>query len=145
VAKEVKDQKDRKEGKEVFKDTKDRKDTKERKDQKDQKERKEGKEQKDFKDRKDIVERRPTGGFSGGVSVPGYEIGGSDIADLQSRVAALEEALGMGQAAQPFIGSELRPDLAGGPAYEQSGASVEQRMAEGDRDAKRQFDTLPPR
>ena len=44
-------------------------------------------------------------------------------------------------AAQPFIDASLRPDLDGGPMYDDG---TQARMAAGDRDAKRAFDT-PPR
>lgn len=66
------------------------------------------------------------------------------IADLQMRMALLEELVGMGNAVEPFIGEELRPDLMGGPMYNE-GSDLEGRMSSGDRDAKIEFDNLPPR
>ena len=94
------------------------------------------------KERKEIVESPGSGGHSPGMS---YVESTSALYDLQYRVAAIEEALGLGSTPQSFIGSELRPDLAGGPVYEESTAPIEQQMAKGDRDAKRQFDTISPR
>jgi immune inhibitor A len=64
------------------------------------------------------------------------------IAMLEARLAALE--MGQGAAsAQPFIGAELRPDLAGQAQPDQAAAELQQRMAAGDRDAKSAFDNLP--
>ena len=53
----------------------------------------------------------------------------------------IEEALGLGTPGVPFIDSSLRPDLAGGPDYGGGDQSIQERMAAGDRDAKRQYDT----
>ncbi|QKV72714.1 M6 family metalloprotease domain-containing protein [Amycolatopsis sp. Hca4] len=61
------------------------------------------------------------------------------VADLAARVAALE-----GQAAEPFIGAELRPDLIGGPDYGRETTSAAERMEAGDAAAKREYDS-PPR
>jgi immune inhibitor A len=132
------------------------------------KERKDGKEA--VKDRKDAVEgkggkdafERP-GGFGdlggGGSAGAGWGMigdahdgagpyGGNEL--LQQQLAMLEArltALEMGQsgaAAQPFIGAELRPDLIGQMHADPGPAELQQRMAEGDRDAKIAFDNLPP-
>ncbi|HET9963071.1 MAG TPA: M6 family metalloprotease domain-containing protein [Nitrospiraceae bacterium] len=135
----VKDSKDLKDRKEFRKEGKDGKDTKDRKDRKEA--RKEFKERKEIKDGKEIE----TPGLRGRSPETDYEDIGTALYDLQSRVAAIEEALGLGSDAQTFIGPELRPDLAGGPVYEETAAPIEQRMTQGDRDAKRQFDTIPPR
>ena len=66
------------------------------------------------------------------------------VAELEARVTALEAALGSGGGAVPFITSDLRPDLAGGPDYSAQG-NLQERMASGDRDAKIAFDNLPPK
>jgi immune inhibitor A len=142
--KDLKDGKETKEGKEVAKDRKDLKDRKEgkegkevAKDRKDLKDRKEGKEiAKDLKDRFE----RPSGGFSQSAVQPDLN---QIVSDLEARVAVLEAVLGSGGDTEPFIGSELRPDLIGGPDYTGRG-DLERRMATGDRDAKIAFDTLPP-
>jgi immune inhibitor A len=152
--KETKEGKDTKEGKEQVKERKDLKDnTKERKDfikeiRKDGKDGKEfSKERKDFKDRFETRFSPAGGGMSGGYGggAPESEVM-QMVAELEARVSALEAASGAGGAAQPFIGSELRPDLVGGPDYGTSGTAsdLQQRMAAGDREAKRAFDTLPP-
>jgi immune inhibitor A len=153
VLKDNKDQKDR------IKDTKEGKDTKEvskdRKDQKDRvKERKDGKEFKEvFKERKDLKDRvefkvfdRPGGTFPGPAqSGASYDVSQS-LADLDARVSALEAALGSGgEAAEPFISSELRPDLVGGPDYSAQQQNLQERMATGDRDAKVAYDSMPPK
>jgi immune inhibitor A len=65
------------------------------------------------------------------------------FAELEARVAALESGMASGGNAEPFIGTDLRPDLAGGPDYAAQG-DLQERMAAGDRDAKIAFDTLPP-
>ena len=160
--KDSKDQKDRikdqKEGKEVKdgKEGKDGKETKElskeRKDQKDRiKERKDGKEFKELsKERKDLKDRvefkvfdRPGGGlFGAGHAATSPDVTQA-VAELEARVTALEAALGSGGEAVPFITSDLRPDLAGGPDYSAQG-NLQERMASGDRDAKIAFDNLPP-
>jgi len=173
MVKDAKDLKDRsKDQKELTKDRKDAKDatkeqSKERKDIKDRKERAKevkevkevkegGKERKDLKDRveskwldkdftregkspKEMVER--PGGF--GQAAPTEDFA-QVIADLEARMAALEAIVGMTGEAEPFIGAEQRPDLVGGPEYDQAKADLQQRMAIGDRDAKIAFDTMPP-
>jgi immune inhibitor A len=104
------------------------------------------KERKDMKDRfetkspKEVFER-PGGGLPGGAGAQADELGQA-VAGLEARVAAIEAAMAPGGEAVPFIGSELRPDLVGGPSY--TGAEdLQHRMAAGDRDAKLAFDTLP--
>ena len=156
VSKELKDgikelkegPKERKDNKEITKEFKDgRKELKEAR-----KEVKElAKERKDLKDRgegKSFAER-PGGMGGAGDAVSGA----SPYADndmLQQQIAMLEARLGaleMGQGAasgQPFIGTELRPDLVGQAPPDQAGAELQQRMAAGDRDAKSAFDNLPP-
>jgi immune inhibitor A len=147
AVKDNKDQKDRiKEGKESKESSKDNKDQKDR-----IKENKEGKESKELsKERKDLKDRiesrmfdRPGGGFFGGGPAAAPDVTWA-VAELEARVSALEAALGGGGAAEPFIGSDLRPDLAGGPDYSAQGNLIE-RMASGDRDAKIAFDNLPPK
>jgi len=150
VTKDTKDAKDAKERKEALKDFKEpfkeRKDAKERKEAlKDFKE--------PFKERKDTLDAPGmTLGFEGGGVGGGQEYGqpGLDpsvdlMAALDARVRALEEMLGAGAVAEPFISGELRPELTGGPTYGSSGASLQQRMAAGDREAKLEYDTAPPR
>jgi immune inhibitor A len=153
---QIKDRKDGKEGKEG-KESKEL--SKERKDQKDRiKDRKDGKEFKEFKElskeRKDLKDRvefkvfdRPGGGGffgSGETEATAAPDVSQAIAELDARVAALEAAMGSGGPTEPFIGSELRPDLVGGPDYTAQG-NLQERMASGDRDAKIAFDNLPPR
>ncbi|WP_083170129.1 M6 family metalloprotease domain-containing protein [Mycobacterium aquaticum] len=142
--KDVKDL--RKDIKELAKDLKDgRKDIKESlKDSKDA-----AKEGKDLKEGAgDKPFDRPGGGDLGGGGF-GADAGYYDadsgagydrVGELEARVAALEATVAAG-AAQPFIGSDLRPDLIGGPAAEQG--NLTGRMASGDPSAKREFDTTP--
>lgn len=141
----IKDSKEFKEGRKDIKDSKEfkegRKDSKELKEgRKDSKERKEG--NKDFKDaarEKNIQE------FAGSIPDSASESStAAVIADLQMRVALLEELVQMGNTVEPFIGEDLRPDLMGGPVYD-LGNDLEGRMSSGDRDAKIEFDNLPPR
>jgi len=47
-----------------------------------------------------------------------------------------------GQGAEPFIGSDLRPDLLGGPTYGPQG-DIDSRLAAGDASAKRELDSPP--
>jgi immune inhibitor A len=151
----VKDSKDQKDGIKESKEGKEGKETKESKEGKEGKETKEIKERKEskefYKDRKDFKDRfefklfdRPGGGFFGaGQPAPSPDVTQA-VADLDARVTALEAALGMGSQSEPFIGSELRPDLVGGPDYSTRDNLVK-RMASGDRDAKIAFDNLPPK
>jgi hypothetical protein len=112
-----------------------------------------------LKERKDMMEQRVV--RSAPVANPGHL--DMVLSDLEARVQMLESALaalvvpGAGQPAgrchslgmaQPFIDASLRPDLAGGPAYNSNAgghADLPQRMAAGDRDAKRAFDAPVPR
>jgi immune inhibitor A len=151
LAKESKENKDRKdilkEGKEGKESKELAKESKENKDRKDiVKEAKEGKDGKELakerKDQKDIFEF--TGTVPGGAgAAPASPDIGQALAELQARVAALEDAVALSANAQPFIGSELRPDLIGGPDYSEAG-DLQARMAAGDRDAKLSYDSLPP-
>jgi immune inhibitor A len=149
VAKDNKDHKDHiKEHKDTPKDVKDGP-----KDLKDRKEHKEGfkehkeifKEHKEFpKEIKDVFEW-PHGGLGGGGDPSAQATAGGVLESLEARVAALEAAVGAGVggaggAAQPFIGSELRPDLIGAPSQGGAG-NLGARMAAGDASAKREFDT----
>lgn len=139
ISKELKDgRKEHKDGKEFYKELKEL--------------RKESKElAKERKDRKDRFEGKGWSERPGGMG--GADAGASQYGDnamLQQQIAMLEArlaALEMGQgtaAGQPFIGAELRPDLAGQAQPDQAAAELQQRMAAGDRDAKSAFDNLPP-
>ncbi|WP_052185713.1 M6 family metalloprotease domain-containing protein [Streptomyces purpureus] len=125
-----------KDGKEPFKERKDAKDRKELV--------KDGKEP--FKERKDRLD----GQFPQTSSRPAGEEGGSDptaaaIQDLQTRLTALEHAVGgAGGQSEPFIGTDLRPDLVGGPQYGADAGSLREAVEAGDAQAKRAFDTMPP-
>ncbi|MFJ8042255.1 M6 family metalloprotease domain-containing protein [Kitasatospora sp. NPDC096147] len=130
-----------------------------------------GKERKDskepYKERKDAKDRlehkrpeRPPFGRGGGAAAgdPLTEA----VLDLQVRLAAVEQFLTGGQGdggpavdgeytgggaftgTEPFIGAELRPDLVGGPGHDPEADGLRQAVAEGDPQAKRAFDTLPP-
>ncbi len=139
--------KDIKDRKELFKDLKDiRKDIKEV-----------SKDRKDLKDRVEVF-RPPFGGTgaagadpSGGWPEAGPGDSGGEqafdnltqmIAELESRITALEASQGTAPGANLFIGGELRPDLVGGPDYGGQG-DLQARMQAGDRDAKVAYDTLP--
>ena len=158
-----KETKDGKDGKELAKDLKDaRKEVKElSKDHKDAA--KEGKEI--AKDRKDVVEGKGTkdvferpgglGGLGGGNRGVGGDANEADpyagnelllqhLAMLEARLNALEMGQSGSAAAQPFIGADLRPALSGQVQSDPAAAELQQRMANGDRDAKRAFDNLPP-
>jgi immune inhibitor A len=165
LAKDRKDaRKETKDGKELAKDLKDaRKEVKElSKDQKDVA--KEGKEI--AKDRKDVVEGKGPkdvfewpgglGGLGGGNrgvggdaneaadQYAGNELLLQHLAMLEARLNALEMGQSGSAAAQPFIGADLRPELSGQVQSDPAAAELQQRMANGDRDAKRAFDNLPP-
>ncbi len=128
--KEIKDA--HKEGKEVRKDTKEIiKDGKEvRKDVKDVKEA--GAD----KPVKEAGADKPVDRPGGGADRSAFDSGGDRMAELEARVAALEGSV-HGAAAQPFIGTDLRPDLTGGPSYADPSAG---RIASGDAMAKREYD-----
>jgi hypothetical protein len=69
----------------------------------------------------------------------GRVTGEVDYAALEERVAALEQLLGR---PQPFIEQELRPDLSRGAlTAEDDLEEMNKRMAEGDAQAKRSFDS----
>jgi len=158
IVKDSKDLKDRiKDGKELAKDRKDRKDLRDlkepvkegAKDRKDLKDRIEGKPiTKEIRDggvgktSKDFAEGPGGGGGGFGESEPSLDVRQS-VAELEARLTAIESALGWGGTTEPFIGSDVRPDLVGGPDYTRAG-DLQERMAAGDRDAKLAFDTLPP-
>ncbi|MFG2820180.1 M6 family metalloprotease domain-containing protein [Kitasatospora sp. NPDC048365] len=118
-----------------------------------------------FKERKDIKDRTETKPFDRPgrppVRAAGEDSVAAALAELQARLEAVEEVLagqygpdggdtggeagdGGTGGGEPFIGSSLRPDLAGGPAYDDGTAELRRAMAEGDAHAKRAFDTLPP-
>lgn len=68
-----------------------------------------------------------------------HTAGWDDNTDLEARVAALERQL---ESPEPFITRDLRPDLRRGAlAAEDDLDEATKRMAEGDREAKRSFDT----
>ncbi len=103
------------------------------------------------KDRKDMLEHRIV------RAAPVVDSGHLDtvLSDLEARLQMLETAMGArafagtGSAvargmAQPFIDASLRPDLDGGPVYDDT-TDLQQRMAAGDRDAKMAFDAPVPR
>ena len=102
------------------------------------------KERKDLKDRSEVKGSDFPGGLGAGAA--GGDVA-QIIAELEARVAALEAgtALGAGASAsaEPLIGEDLRPDLAGSPDYSAK-SDLQKRMASGDRDAKLAYDTLPP-
>lgn len=107
------------------------------------------------KDRKDMLEHRIV------RAAPVADSGHLDtvLSDLEARLQMLEATVGARAfatvggpsdgagtrgMAQPFIDASLRPDLDGGPVYDDS-ADLQQRMEGGDRDAKRAFDAPVPR
>jgi immune inhibitor A len=88
---------------------------------------------------------RPGGGLGGaGGSVGGRSSG--RVAQLEARIAALEAALGSsgagsGSQTEPFIGSELRPDLSQGAfQQEEDHVHLQEQMRLGSAQAKRAFD-----
>ena len=104
---------------------------------------------------KGLIEKTVDGKFSDGKLVEGGGLGGGlggggsqselAIAHLEARVSALESALS-GQsgvpAPQPFIGSQLRPDLSQGAfSAEEDFSEFHEQMRQGSADAKRQYDT----
>lgn len=149
-----KDLKEIKEGKEEIKERKEIKENlKER--PKEIKEFKEGKEIKeDFKEaRKDVKEfkeqkefkeferpfDRPFERTQAGAEQADLA---AAVANLSERLAALEAVVGAA-AAEPFIRTTLRPDLMGGPVYEETTDPLQERMQAGDRAAKREYDSPP--
>ncbi|MFJ4649616.1 M6 family metalloprotease domain-containing protein [Streptomyces bobili] len=158
----VKELKDNKEMKEPFKESKEP--SKEVKDFKDGKEIvkaakepfKEGKDRKDlrdnktpFKEIKDDFDGATPQAPMGSLGEQGAIGGTADptaaaILDLQTRLAALEQAAGgAGEPAEPFIGTELRPDLLGGPQYGTGADALREAVEAGDAQAKRAYDSLP--
>lgn len=119
------------------KDIEEFKDTKEVKERKEFKE-KDIKELKEFKENKEIREKPGEGDFgrSGQGAVGG---GGQPAPDLESRIDALEQAVG---ALQPFISGAQRPDLSRGAVQaEDDFSEIAAQMREGNAAAKRAFDT----
>jgi immune inhibitor A len=106
---------------------------------------------------KGLTEKIADGKFSDGKLTEGGGLGGglrgggggspSDlaIAHLEARVSALESALSGPSGApapQPFIGSQLRPDLSQGAlSAEEDFSEIHEQMRQGSADAKRQYDT----
>jgi immune inhibitor A len=91
-------------------------------------------------DGKDLSEGKFTDGklTEGGF---GRESRGDDMAELRARIETLERQL---SSPEPFISQDLRPDLRRGAlAAEDDLDEATKRMAEGDRGAKRSFDTKP--
>jgi len=144
-----------KDTKELIKEKEIRKEIKE----KDTKEFKDGKEikEKDFEkpinDRpgKPVIDK--SGTFDKGTDTKltdgrpgGLGVGqGSEASQLEARVSALEAALGISPQAgqsEPFIGSELRPDLSQSAfAAEEDVTQLQQQMGMGSAHAKRVFDS----
>ena len=92
---------------------------------------------------------KPGEGGGGGFGRPGgfSQAGDDRIAQLEARVGALESAYnnlagGSGSAQQPFIGSELRPDLSTGAlAGEEDYSQLQEQMRQGSAEAKRLYDS----
>ena len=79
------------------------------------------------------------GGFGGGFAPPDARLN-----QLEARVSALEAAMQKPgeEAASPFIGSELRPDLSEGAlAAEDDYSTLDEQMKQGSGQAKRLFDS----
>jgi immune inhibitor A len=90
-----------------------------------------------------LSEGRPGGG---GLGMHGAGEGG--LAGIESRLAAIEDALGIsgGSTAQhqPFIGGDLRPDLSQGSLLQEDDyAQLRDQMKSGSAAAKRMFDSKP--
>jgi immune inhibitor A len=93
---------------------------------------------KPLKDAKDRIKERLTEFGFGRRGAPGQSAP-FDQPSLEARVAALEARLA---GAEPFIGAELRPDLAyGALAGEDDADQIQQQMASGDAAAKRLYDS----
>jgi hypothetical protein len=102
---------------------------------------------KDLTEGKDRLEGKLTDGkFTEGKFTEGKlaeggfgRTGGEEYADLRARVDALERRFA---SPEPFIDRDLRPDLSRGAlAAEDDVDEATKRMAEGDRAAKRNYDT----
>jgi hypothetical protein len=65
------------------------------------------------------------------------------IALLEARLSALEAGRQPTTAAEPFISAALRPALQVEPIRNPAIEELQTKMEAGDRDAKRQFDTIP--
>ncbi|MGW1121912.1 M6 family metalloprotease domain-containing protein, partial [Streptomyces tanashiensis] len=109
---------------------------------------------KEGKDRKDLRDGKPPrkeikDDFDHPPSVTSRSAGGeadptvAAILDLQTRLAALERDMGGADTTEPFIGSELRPDLEGGPRYGPGTEALREAVEAGDAQAKRAYDCLP--
>ena len=85
------------------------------------------------------------GGLGGGLRGGGGSPSDLAIAHLEARVSALESALSGPSGApapQPFIGSQLRPDLSQGAlSAEEDFSQFHEQMRQGSAEAKRQYDT----
>jgi immune inhibitor A len=87
------------------------------------------------------------GGGGGGLGGGGGFGGGSEalLSSLLARLDAIESALGVGgqkETAQPYIGSELRPDLTQSALLNEPDlARAQQQMEAGSAQAKRSYDT----
>ncbi|MEV7568403.1 M6 family metalloprotease domain-containing protein [Streptomyces tanashiensis] len=127
-------------GKDPVKETKETKETKEPF--------KEGKDRKDLRDGKP-PQKEIKDDFDHPPSVTSRSVGGQPdptvaaILDLQTRLAALERGMGGADPTEPFIGSELRPDLEGGPRYGPGTDALRDAVEAGDAQAKRAYDGLP--
>ncbi|MGW6417958.1 M6 family metalloprotease domain-containing protein [Streptomyces sp. NPDC055055] len=123
------------------------KETKERKEQTEDKGPKERRDNKTpLKEIKDDFDHPPSGTAR---STPGdADPTAAAIAELRARLASLENLLGAaavaGEHAEPFIGAELRPDLIGGPRYGPDADTLREAVEDGDAQAKRSYDSLPP-
>ena len=74
--------------------------------------------------------------------VAGVQPGGVTLEELVARITALEAALACAGGGQPFIGSNLRPDLSQGAlSGETDYQALNADMAAGAPGAKRYFDT----
>ena len=75
------------------------------------------------------------------------EAAGDDVGDLLNeiiqRLEAVEAAVAGAAPAEPFIGADLRPDLVGGPTYDEAEAQLIAGMASGDAASKRSYDSPP--
>ena len=115
-----------------------------------------GKEFKEFKEFKEAAkdgkefERPPDWRLNAATSALGTSSGNA----LADALALLDHAVGLvhgvvdaqnAASAGPFIDASLRPDLYGGPVYQDGAGELDKRMAEGDAGAKRAFDSPPQR
>ncbi len=152
--KEGKDHKDKdhkdfkdKDGKDIKdKDSKDFKD-KEGKDVKDKEKETSDKPFKDFKEHKDHKDKDGKDKEHKELETPPAPGGDrtGQMSQLEARISVIETALRGdqgGQAAEPFIGQDLRPDLSQSPfSAEDDQGDLQQQMKQGSAQAKRAFDT----